>query len=115
MDDALIWKIILRFVIGGTSVVAVSLLSELKNPIWGGIFYSFPAMTLVAMTSVFLSSGALMTRDLISSIMITFPLFFLFLGAYYFLSFKFDVWTTMFLSLSVWLFSTVTFLRLYPH
>lgn len=113
MDDELIRKIVIRFVIGGASVTAVSLLSEMKNPIYAGIFYSFPAMMLVAMTTVFLSAGAIVTRDLISSVLITFPLFFIFLAAYYFISFKCGPWTTMFFSLSVWLAATLAFLKMY--
>ncbi|MEA1961599.1 MAG: DUF3147 family protein [Bacillota bacterium] len=57
MELALVWPIVLRFVLGGSAVVASTLVARAFGGRIGGVFAAFPAVYLAAILSLCLEYG----------------------------------------------------------
>jgi len=99
--------LLLKFIIGGGIIVAVTLLANYINPKWGGIIAVAPITTTLAIIFVRLETNTLTTQKLImASIIYVIPSV-IFLVAMYFLLTKFNLTTSLSLSFAMWLITVL--------
>jgi uncharacterized membrane protein (GlpM family) len=78
-------ELAVRFIAGGSLVVAVSLLAKAKNPVLAGLFVLFPAVTLVGFYFIGASVDAAGLKKIALFSMAALPTTFVFLITFYLL------------------------------
>lgn len=97
------WYLLLKFVIGGGIIVAVTLLANYINPKWGGIIAVAPITTTLSIIFVRMETNVITTQELVmASIVYVIPSI-LFLFAMYFLISRMNLVTSLSASFGVWL------------
>lgn len=93
---------IIQFIIGGGSVVGITLIAKYLNPKYTGILYALPAILIVAIIFIYLDQGLLVSRRTLKSTFVyEFTLIFFILG-FYFLLEKFGFWQSLTISFLGW-------------
>ena len=86
---------ILQFVLGGASVVGITLVAKYLNPKYTGILYAFPVILIVAMIFIYLNQGlTIATKTLKSTVIYEFTLVY-FIIAFYLLLQKTGFWLAL--------------------
>jgi uncharacterized membrane protein (GlpM family) len=102
----------LKFVVGGSIVVGVTLLAEHLDPRYGGILAAAPMITTLAFLFTYSEAGRQTTQQLvISTFWFVIPTM-LFLLAFYFLMSRFSLLMTLGGSYGIWIGATLVMNRI---
>ncbi|MEK7524739.1 MAG: DUF3147 family protein [Patescibacteria group bacterium] len=97
-----IFYYILQFVLGGASVVAITLIAKYIDPKYTGMVYALPVILIVAMIFLYLDQGlAISQKTLKSTFVYEFTLVYFILVFWLLLS-KVNFWWAMILALVSW-------------
>jgi uncharacterized membrane protein (GlpM family) len=92
----------LQFIIGGATVVGITLVAKYIDPKYTGIIYAFPVILIVAMIFIYLDQGLeISQKTLKSTFVYEFTLVY-FVLAFYLLLYKVDFWWAIGLALISW-------------
>ena len=97
-----IFYYILQFVLGGGSVVGITLIAKYINPKYTGILYALPVILIVAMIFIYLDQGLdISKRTLKSTFIYEFTLVY-FVLIFYLLLQKIDFWWALGIAFFSW-------------
>ena len=103
---------LLKFVVGGSIVVGVTLLAEHLDPRYGGILAAAPMITTLAFLFTYSEAGRETTRQLvISTFWFVIPTM-VFLLAFYFLMSRFSLLMTLGGAYGIWIGATLVVNRI---
>ena len=103
---------LLKFLIGGSIIVAVTLLAEQLDPRYGGILAAAPMITTLAFLFTWSEAGRETTQQLvISTFWFVIPTM-LFLLAFYFLMSRFSLLPTLAGAYGIWIGATLVMNRI---
>ena len=92
----------IQFILGGASVVGISLISKYINPKYAGILYALPVILIIATISIYLDQGLEISRKTLKSTFIYEFTLLYFILAFYFLSLKMNFWLSIGLAFLSW-------------
>lgn len=92
----------LQFVLGGASVVGISLIAKYLNPKYTGIVYALPVILIVALIFIYFDKGIETARETLKSTFIYEFTLVYFILAFYMLLQKMEFWSAMGLALGSW-------------
>jgi len=98
---------VIRFVVGGAMIVAVSLLGKSKYPQIAGLAVLFPAVTLVGYYFLVTAQGKEAVRPMIGYSLLGLPTVLVFLLCLYFTLSRFDTLTSFAIAIGAWLGTAV--------
>ncbi len=105
MNTALLY--ILQFVIGGVSVVGISLIAKYIHPKYTGVLYALPIILITSMIFIYANQGKEMSQKVLHSTLVyEFTLIF-FIAAFYYLLQRTDFWPALLISLATWIVISV--------
>lgn len=107
-------EIAIRFLVGGTVIVAVWILSQLVSPKVAGVIAVIPSTFAIAyIFSVSSSSPEVMNKFVVGSVYGIIA-WLVFLPALYFLNIRFSFWIALMLAFGVWIIAafTLNYLRI---
>jgi uncharacterized membrane protein (GlpM family) len=94
---------LLKFVVGGSVIVGVTLLAEHADPRYGGMLAAAPIITTLAFLFTYSEAGRQTTQQLvISAFWFAIPTL-LFLLAFYFLMYRFSLLTSLGGAYGIWI------------
>ena len=99
----LILYYLLQFILGGATVVGVTLVAKFANPKYTGIIYAFPAILILSMILIYIDNGSEVARQGIKSVVIYELTLFYFAIAFYYLLGKVNFWWAIGLTLITWM------------
>jgi uncharacterized membrane protein (GlpM family) len=103
---------VLKFVIGGSVIVGVTVLAEKADPRYGGMLAAAPIITTLAFLFTYAEAGRQTTQQLvISAFWFAIPTL-LFLLAFYFLMYRFGVLPSLAGAYGIWLGAIVVMNRI---
>src|SRR3989338_11326142 len=92
----------LQFILGGASVVGITLIAKYIDPKYTGVVYALPAILIVAMIFIYLNQGLeISQKTLKSTFVYEFTLVY-FVLAFWLLLYKVNFWWAMILALISW-------------
>ena len=100
-------ELALRFIAGGSLVVAVSLLAKLKNPVIAGLFVLFPAITFIGFYFIGTAVDSASLKKITMFSMAALPTTLVFLITFYLLIGKVALMPCLLLSTLAWCASAV--------
>lgn len=101
MNSALLY--ILQFLIGGSTVVGITLIAKHSDPKYTGILYAFPIILIVSIIFIYVNQGKEISQKVMHSALIyEFTLVF-FIIAFYYLLQKTNFWPALLVSLALWI------------
>lgn len=93
---------LLQFILGGASVVGITLIAKYVNPKYTGILYALPVILIVAMIFIYLNQGLdISKKTLRSTFVYEFTLVY-FVSAFYWLLPRVDFWWALGISFFSW-------------
>ncbi len=92
----------LQFVLGGASVVGITLIARYLDPKYTGIVYALPIILIVAMIFIYMNQGTEIARQTLKSTFIYEFTLVYFVFAFYVLLHRMDFWLAMGLALVSW-------------
>jgi len=93
---------ILQFILGGASVVGITLIAKYIDPKYTGIVYALPVILIVAMTFIYLNQGLeISQKTLKSTFVYEFTLIF-FVLAFWLLLYRVNFWWAIIIALLGW-------------
>lgn len=92
-----------RFIVGGSLVLAVSLIGKMKNPYISGLVVLFPVVTLVGYYFLSLSVSGQALQKVVLVSLLAVPTTIAFLTTVYFTIAKMQAWKSLSLGLLAWL------------
>ncbi len=92
----------LQFILGGASVVAITLIAKYINPKYTGVVYALPVILIVAMIFVYMSQGLEISKSTLKSTFIYEFTLVYFILAFYMLLQRVDFWWAMGIALFSW-------------
>ena len=99
----------LQFILGGVSVVSITLIAKYLNPRYTGVAYALPVILIVASIFIYLNQGLEITqKTLRSTFVYEFSLIF-FVFLFWFLLSKINFWAAMLVALISWMFIAAVF------
>ncbi len=105
-------ELIIRFVVGGSLIVAISLLAKSKYPQLAGLAVLFPAVTIIGYFFLLSSQGVDSVRPIILFSIYSVPTVFAFLATLYIALKRFGIAQSILLSIMAWLAVALIFLFL---
>jgi uncharacterized membrane protein (GlpM family) len=94
---------ILKFIVGGSVIVGVTMLAENADPRYGGMLAAAPIITTLAFLFTYSEAGRETTRQLvISAFYFAIPTL-LFLLAFYFLMYRFSLFPSLGGAYGIWI------------
>ena len=94
---------VLKFIIGGSVIVGVTMLAENADPKYGGMLAAAPIITTLAFLFTYAEAGRQTTQHLvISAFWFAIPTL-LFLLAFYFLMYRFGLLQSLFGAYGIWI------------
>ena len=91
-----------QFVLGGATVVGITLVAKYINPKYTGIVYALPVILIVAMIFIYLDQGLEISRKTLKSTFVYEFTLVYFVLAFYILLQRLDFWWAMGLALVSW-------------
>jgi hypothetical protein len=92
----------LQFILGGATVLAITLIAKYINPKYTGIVYALPVIVIVAMVFVYFGSGLDITKATLKSTLIYEFTLLYFISAFYLLLQITGFWLAMGIALFSW-------------
>lgn len=92
----------LQFLLGGASVVGITMIAKYIHPKFTGIIYALPVILIVAIIFVYLDQGLDISRQTLKSTFIYEFTLVYFIFAFYFLLNRLDFWLALTASLVSW-------------
>lgn len=93
---------ILQFILGGVSVVGITLIAKYVNPKYAGILYALPVILIVAMIFIYLDQGLDITRRTLKSTFVYEFTLVYFVMAFYLLLQRLDFWWALGITFISW-------------
>jgi len=92
----------LQFILGGTSVVGITLIAKYIDPKYTGVVYALPVILIVAMIFIYLNQGLeISQKTLKSTFVYEFTLVF-FVLAFWLLLYRVNFWWAIIIALLSW-------------
>ena len=101
MNPALYYA--LQFILGGATIVGITLVAKFSNPKYTGIIYAFPVILILSMILIYLDNSTEVARKAIKSVVVYELTLFYFAIAFYYLLSRVNFWSAIILTLITWI------------
>lgn len=92
----------LQFILGGASVVGITLIAKYIDPKYAGIVYALPVILIVATIFVYLDQGLVVSQKILKSTFVYEFTLIYFIVAFWLLLSGVDFWRALILALVSW-------------